>query len=407
MDLITAQISEIKNLNLIQIYATDSIFNNNTNKYIGARVVFNNNNVLSLNYKDKHFQIFIKKILEKYKEEKDNRNIILLGELTKKLVADPDFQVLNRKEKVGVQDKGISALNIRSINIKFYEHFIKETIKLILMIYKKYESIDIKGMSGFNNKYIINYNINGINKQIPLIILQIDGNIIFKINKINDLNIPINGIIKSENGSLNISWQNRNEEIVGNILYDAENKIVERKVSFNGITIFHNEDKEEIEEKDLEIIKFYYDLCELEIPNNILKTSSKSFLMSSEEKTVYNEKDILYKNVSSQMSINVDEVHIKYRIKDSISKYDYQLNITLDEYTKEIILKKIANNILLMQVKLFINNESKYNYICFETENDIDLTKSFSPINIYPIEEEINTLDNVKKYINKKKRGMK
>ena len=60
-----------------------------------------------------------------------------------------------------------------------------------------------------------------------------------------------------------------------------------------------------------------------------------------------------------------------------------------------------------MQVKLFDNNESKYNYICFETENDIDLTKSFSPINIYPIEEEINTLDNVKKYINKKKRGMK
>ena len=118
MDLITAQISEIKNLNLIQIYATDSVFNDNTNKYIGARVVFNNNNVLSLNYKDKHFQIFIKKILEKYKEEKDNRNIILLGELTKKLVADPDFQVLNQREKVGVQDKGISALNIRSINIK-------------------------------------------------------------------------------------------------------------------------------------------------------------------------------------------------------------------------------------------------------------------------------------------------
>ena len=83
MDLITAQISEIKNLNLIQIYATDSIFNNNTNKYIGARVVFNNNNVLSLNYKDKHFQVFIKKILEKYKEEKDKGNIILLGELTK------------------------------------------------------------------------------------------------------------------------------------------------------------------------------------------------------------------------------------------------------------------------------------------------------------------------------------
>ena len=56
MDLITAQISEIKNLNLIQIYATDSIFNNNTNKYIGARVVFNNNNVLSLNYKDSNIK---------------------------------------------------------------------------------------------------------------------------------------------------------------------------------------------------------------------------------------------------------------------------------------------------------------------------------------------------------------
>ena len=63
MELKEVQISEIKNLNLIYVFTTDSIFKKGSNKYVGARVVFENNTrSFALDYKDKHFQKFIKRI---------------------------------------------------------------------------------------------------------------------------------------------------------------------------------------------------------------------------------------------------------------------------------------------------------------------------------------------------------
>ena len=68
--------TEIKNLNLIYVFTTDSIFKKGSNKYVGARVVFENNTrSFALDYKDKHFQKFIKRILERYYKEKDKRKI--------------------------------------------------------------------------------------------------------------------------------------------------------------------------------------------------------------------------------------------------------------------------------------------------------------------------------------------
>ena len=81
MKLSEAQIYSIKNLDLIYIFATDSILNNETNKYIGAKVVYDNKKTLTFDYTDKYFEKYIKKILEVYNNEKDNRNIVLLGDI--------------------------------------------------------------------------------------------------------------------------------------------------------------------------------------------------------------------------------------------------------------------------------------------------------------------------------------
>lgn len=61
MDLIEAQIAEIKNINLIYVFTTDEILKNSSNKYIGAKVVYEKNKVFSLDYKSKYFNIFLKK----------------------------------------------------------------------------------------------------------------------------------------------------------------------------------------------------------------------------------------------------------------------------------------------------------------------------------------------------------
>ena len=87
MNLTEAQIFEIKNLNLIYVFTTDNIIKNNFEKYIGIKVVYDDDKVFSLDYKSEYFESFIKRILSRYNKEKEKRNIILLGDLTKKIHA--------------------------------------------------------------------------------------------------------------------------------------------------------------------------------------------------------------------------------------------------------------------------------------------------------------------------------
>ena len=71
MDIIEAKISEIKNLNLIYVFTTDNILRDKNSEYIGVKIVYDKDKVLNLDYKNKHFELFLKKILSRYNKEKD------------------------------------------------------------------------------------------------------------------------------------------------------------------------------------------------------------------------------------------------------------------------------------------------------------------------------------------------
>ena len=64
MNLTEVQISEVKNLNLIYIFTTDHILKGKTEKYIGAKVVFDDHRTLSLDYKSPYFEEFLKRIID-------------------------------------------------------------------------------------------------------------------------------------------------------------------------------------------------------------------------------------------------------------------------------------------------------------------------------------------------------
>ena len=70
------KIAEIKNLNLIYIFTTDSILRNKSEKYVGATIVYNKDQKITLDYKSEYFERFIRKVLGRYNKEKNKRNII-------------------------------------------------------------------------------------------------------------------------------------------------------------------------------------------------------------------------------------------------------------------------------------------------------------------------------------------
>lgn len=412
MELKEVQISEIKNLKLIYVFTTDSIFRNESNKYVGAKVVFDKNKTFSLDYTDKHFSVFIKRILERYHKEKDKRKIILLGDLTKKLVNDSSFAILGKKETKGTQTIGLPSYNTSDNEIKKYDSFLKEVIEMILTIYKNYEVLDIASISGFNNKYIVTYNIGPVKKQIPIIISRIDdGTIEFRLSHVDGSKVPVTGTITSDGGNVSVEWQSNDEKVKGTINYDALENTVERKVTSDGETIIYDENKDTILEEDISLINFYFELCGIPVPSHILKTSDNSFLLSDEITLNDDDKELLYSNTGAGVNISKDEVRIKYRVKNCFSKYNNQINTVLDEETEEIVFRKIETEdkkgILIEHKSSSSSSNDVYNHEVLELSEDVDMTKPFNIERRYSVDEELKTLEQAKQYIRQYKGGTK
>lgn len=412
MELKEVQISEIKNLKLIYVFTTDSIFKNESNKYVGAKVVFDKNKTFSLDYKDKHFSMFIKRILERYHKEKDKRKIILLGDLTKKLVSDSSFAVLDKTEIKGTQEVGLPSYNTSDNEIKKYDSFLKEVIGIILTIYKNYEVLNISSIKGFNNKYMVTYHIGPVEKQIPIIISKVDNDTIeFRLSRVDGSKVPVSGTIKSDGGLVNITWQSNDEKVKASITYDALENIVERKVTSDDETIIYDESKDTILEEDISLINFYFSLCCIPVPSHILKTSDNSFLLADEITLSEDDKELLYANTGAVINVLDDEVNLKYRVKNCFSKYNNQINAVLDEETEEVTFRKIKvddkHGILIEHKSSSASSKDTYTYEVLELSEEVDMRNIFNVERRYAVDKELRTLETAKQYIRQYEGGKK
>lgn len=402
MELKEVQISEIKNLNLIYVFTTDSIFKKGSNKYVGARVVFENNTKsFALDYKDKHFQKFIKRILERYHKEKEKRKIILLGELTKHLISDSSFAVLEKAQNQGLQTEGLPAFNTSDREVKKQEPFLKEAMEMILKVYKNYEVLSVDSIDGFNKKYIVNYSIGSIKKKMPIIISQRDDGIIdFRLSRLEEKALPISGTLTNDGGKVEVKWSDEVSCIDGYLLYDPNNDVVERKVTSNGQTIIYDEGKDTLLEEDATLINFYFDLCEMQIPKKIVKVGDSSYLLAEETDLNDDDKEILYSNTSAQLDVLQDEVRISFRIKNCFSKYNNQINTVLDQEIEEVTFKKLdvdSKKYIIAEIKSKTDTqEATYKHRVFEVADDIDFRKGFEYTNTYYSDRELKTLEDAK-----------
>lgn len=402
MELKEVQISEIKNLNLIYVFTTDSIFKKGSNKYVGARVVFENNTKsFALDYKDKHFQKFIKRILERYHKEKEKRKIILLGELTKHLISDSSFAVLEKAQNQGLQTEGLPAFNTSDREVKKQEPFLKEAMEMILKVYKNYEVLSVDSIDGFNKKYIVNYSIGSIKKKMPIIISQRDDGIIdFRLSRLEEKALPISGTLTNDGGKVEVKWNDEVSCIDGHLLYDPNNDVVERKVTSNGQTIIYDEGKDTLLEEDAILINFYFDLCEMQIPKKIVKVGDSSYLLAEETDLNDDDKEILYSNTSAQLDVLQDEVRISFRIKNCFSKYNNQINTVLDQEIEEVTFKKLdvdSKKYIIAEIKSKTDTQdATYKHRIFEVASDIDFRKGFEYTNTYYSDRELKTLEDAK-----------
>ena len=343
MDLTEAQISEIKNLNLIYVFTTDNIIKNNSEKYIGIKIVYDDDQVFSLDYKSEYFESFIKKILSRYNKEKDKRNIILLGDLTKKIIGESSFTIIEGKTEFS-QSTGI-LVNPKKNQIKGYYKYLEKVLKTILKTIKNYKVVNIDSMDGFNNKYVVNYSIGNIKKELyMLVFVNDDDTVDFRISSIDGSIVNINGYIKDNLSNVEINWYDDVNVLKGIIKYNSNENVIEEKLYKEDTPLISKESVDTLLEEDESIISFYIGLCNLNTPKNIMKIDDNCYLLS-ESKILGEEKDgIIYNNLSCNISIFNDEVIIKHREINGLNKYNGQIKVTLDENIQEFVLKKILIN---------------------------------------------------------------
>lgn len=408
MDLLEAKIAEIKNLDLVYIFTTDSILKDKTKEYVGAKIVYDKDKVLSLDYKNKHFGLFLKKVLERYNKEKDKRNIILLGDLTKKIVQDSFFTIVEKEEEV-VQSNGI-LVNAKKNQVKCFEKYLKQVLKMILKTIKKYEVVSIDKIDGFNYKYVVDYSVANIKKQLSMLIfVKEDGNLDFRISNIDGANVNISGTIEESFYNIKTNWYEENDNLKGSIIYNSKEQIIQEKLYKGDILVVNRETSDTLLTEDELLISFYLKLLNLKELNNVMKIDDNCYFLSNSNLLKNDEEGIIYKNESYLISIFDDEVIIKQNKKVGISKYNNQVKVLLDDILSEYTLKKIIINdkhYVLIENKYQKNDIKNYSYNVLEIPENKSFLEMFDIENKFHIDEELKTFDGIKRYIKNRERGI-
>lgn len=400
MDIIQAKISEINNLNLIYIYTIDSAFKDGSNKYVGAKVVYGKNSVFELDYRDSHFEELLKTIITTYRKEKDDRKIILLGNLSKRLVSDEYFKT---SESITSQEESITYLSSNNMYIYKYKDLIFEVIKSMLLFYNKYDLLTFSDLKGYNNKWTLEYK-NGIEtKMLPLIIyIDSESNLCIKVTNLDGTFVNIDASIILNKNELSMKWNNSKDSINAEIKYDYEEKKIIHIIKEKDKLIDKYEETTYLSDVDKNIIEVYESILQINL-DDVIRIGDYSYIKQDLNEEVVSSDETVYKLSRTLLSINPEVAFYEKRSKNGLSKYGNEVLVTLDELIETSSFVEDDNNLIIIE-----NNTRKYgiDHITYEIIENATKLKLTELNDIYlkeKIEDEVKSIDGIKRYIRKKR----
>ena len=384
-----SKINEVRNLNLIYVFSTNSIFDKENNKYVGIKMVYNNGSILEVDYKDPLFGQLIKRVIERYKKEKSKRNIVLLGDFTRKLIENASFYVLEGKEDKNNQ---INYYSYENKLLNKYRPYLFDALKLIFNEIFKNLSFEITNLEGFNRKFRLDYNISGISKSTNVLIYNKDNELHFKIGNIENSNEYIIGTIKQTNNKVITEFSYGNYR--GKLQYDPLNEESLKEIYADDYLYYINDNNETLLEEDINKIKYYLDQIGVTNISKVLKVNDNTYLCFYNE-NVEKEGELLYRENLIFMNFLEDRVDVTKTMREGFSKYDGIISVLLDEAEDTITVRKLydLNNEYLVK-ETSKNND--YSYEVLDIDTDRNLSSDYSLEGFKNIE--VETIDSIKQY---------
>ena len=409
-----------------------TIENNNHNDYNNfnfspinsfIRSNTNNNETISINKDNKMYSLFNK--LSKFKEivgaySPDMKNIFekiytnLYNEFKKiekekqedkinlgiKNTKINDYQHSFSKEKINIKDNGY----INSLKDKINMYKIKNENSRQKIDELKCQLEDLKSYSStlertLEDKNINNYYNNNIthNKKLENVI-QKNNNLLKNVNHLNELNIKL----KEEN-NIKKSLLKKNEQNIKQLILNNNNLKIKLK-EYENIIYKNNNNKENINEKNNEILTLNQIIMEKESQINIQQKEIKELIIQKDNLNIKitkllknnnkNDKNKPINEIKFELLGKKNEEENEYKIKYDQKKKE--INSLKQEYINKInnLTNTIANNNIIIENKDKLINELKLNQGKVSKSNNNNNDDSDKNINIKDkkLEEEIYKL---------------
>ena len=402
MNTIETKISEIKNLNLIYIYAIDSAFKDGTNKYVGAKIIYSKNKMFELDYRNPYFEKLLLHIKKIDTEEKDDHIIALLGDYSKLLIESNYFNLENENS---INQNCITYSSSNNIYIYKYRDLIFELIKSILKFYKKYEQLSIDDIRGYNYNWGINYNIGCKKKILPMIIyLDEFNNIELKLSYLDNLPVNIEAKIVLNEETPYLSWSNIIDGVHGKVEFNFDTKEIINTIENDDGVIEKNNQINEITFDEYNQIKIYEKLLNI-YNSEYIKIGFNTYLSSEAKKEILDSDQTLYDLSITMFNITPKQTFYEKRKKIEIKKYKNELSITLDEGPEGanfLLVENNDNSYILLEKYLTKSSKTLFKYSIMYNPKKLRLNNIEEEMTIEPLKDKMDSLEDIKIFVKRK-----
>ncbi len=416
IDKTRAEILQIRDLKAILFFSLDNDFKKIGNMdLLGLSVVYGDDKNLKLDYTSPYFKFLVAKVLDVYNEEKDRNNILLLNELTEKLIAGSSVNVStdnfsNSVEKnITYQNKPIFNLASRNNDLIVAKTYVKEVIKNIAPFFFGDEELCFGEIKGYQNRYFISCNSWNWEYLIPFKLKKSGKNdFSFKITDVNNTSEVVEGIISIDGISTIIKWNIENHQLFGQEIFRINNFHERSIYNFNKIVDFENSTTK-IEDVEKKVIDFYFDILGIERFDNGIKIADDKFLLGKNE----TDGDNIVTEKGAHVYLSKELINIVYANKFGLSKYDNNLVMPISEEFENITILALMINDkrhILIQRRFEVTDKmrgdyeekaNKYNYQLLEVNQGDSLLDVSTILKEYLLDDQFNSIREIKEYVKK------
>lgn len=204
-------VSKIKNLKFIYLYNKYNIA-----KYYPELLILFDDERLVCDYTHPLFGLLLKRV---YELSLENKDITIFGKF--------DLDEVKKALDVGFNND-LDFENLESFRVLIWQEYVWKVVFDVIKLLRPNSNISFKGMSGFKNKYVLKYEIDGVLDMVSLLCFLKDDGLDFSFSYLEDEVIPVFGTIRRSFDSLILKY-NFNDlfnktYVYGNLDIDDFNK---------------------------------------------------------------------------------------------------------------------------------------------------------------------------------------